>query len=87
LRYHSTRAPAANASTPADTPALGFDDVLLTGLAPDGGLYLPETWPQLDHDTLASFAGRPYAEVAAEVMRPFMTGSAAEGEIDRLFTG
>ncbi len=75
MRYHSTR---------GEAPALGFDDVLLTGLAPDGGLYLPDRWPALDRDTLAGFAGRPYAEVAAEVMRPFMAGSAASAEIDRL---
>ena len=75
MRYHSTR---------GDAPALSFDDVLLTGLAPDAGLYLPEAWPQLDRDTLAGFAGRPYAEVAAAVMHPFMAGSAAQGEIDRL---
>jgi threonine synthase len=75
LRYHSTR---------GDASALGFDDVLLTGLAPDGGLYLPDAWPALDHQTLKGFAGRPYADVAAAVMRPFMSGSTAEGEIDRL---
>jgi threonine synthase len=75
LRYHSTR---------GDAPELGFDDVLLTGLAPDGGLYLPARWPALDRDTLAGLAGRPYAEAAAAVIRPFIAGSAAEGEIDRL---
>ena len=75
MRYHSTR---------GDAPPLTFDDVLLTGLASDGGLYLPESWPALDRATLAGFAGRPYAEVAAEVMRPFMAGSAAAGEIERL---
>jgi threonine synthase len=75
LRYHSTR---------GDAPPLGFDDVLLTGLAPDGGLYLPERWPALDHETLAGFAGRPYAEVAAKVMRPFMADSAAADAVDRL---
>ncbi|MBK1696063.1 threonine synthase [Rhodovibrio salinarum] len=75
MRYQSTR---------GDAPTLGFDDVLLTGLAPDGGLYLPDHWPQLDRDRLLGFAGRPYAEVAAEVMRPFMAGSAAVEAIDRL---
>ncbi|MBK1670747.1 threonine synthase [Rhodovibrio sodomensis] len=75
MRYHSTR---------GDAPALGFDDVLLTGLAPDGGLYLPEAWPTLDRQTLTGFRGQPYAQVAAAVMRPFMAGSTAEAEIDRL---
>jgi threonine synthase len=75
VRYHSTR---------AEAPSLGFDDVLLTGLAPDGGLYLPERWPHLDPQTLAGFAGRPYAQVAAEVMRQFLAGSAAESAIEEL---
>ncbi len=65
-------------STRGRAPRQGFDDVLLTGLAPDGGLYLPETWPRLDAETLRGFAGKPYAEVAAGVMRPFLAGSCAE---------
>ena len=39
---------------------LGFCDVMLTGLARDGGLYVPETWPQLSHETIAGLFGRPY---------------------------
>jgi threonine synthase len=62
-------------STRGSAPVLGFDDVLLTGLARDGGLYVPETWPELDEAALRSFAGRPYAEVAVEVMWPFVEGS------------
>jgi threonine synthase len=63
MRFLSTRGAA---------PALSFDDVLLAGLARDGGLYVPESWPRLDAATLAGFAGRPYAEVAAAVLRPFV---------------
>lgn len=51
---------------------LGFEDVLLAGLARDGGLYLPETWPRLSPEMIASFAGRPFHEVAVEVMAPFV---------------
>jgi threonine synthase len=69
-------------STRGQAPRIGFDDVLLTGLAPDGGLYLPEVWPHLSPATLESFAGKPYAEVAAEVMRPFVAGSVVEDELD-----
>jgi len=58
-------------STRGDAPALGFVDVALAGLARDGGLYVPETWPKLDAATVAGFAGRPYAEVAVDVIRPF----------------
>jgi len=67
MKYVSTRGAA---------PVLGFADVLLAGLASDGGLYLPETWPTLP--PLADLRGRPYAEIAVEVMWPFV-----EGEIDR----
>ena len=42
-------------STRGEAPALGFCDVMLTGLARDGGLYVPETWPQLTPETIASF--------------------------------
>jgi threonine synthase len=49
-----------------------FIDVLLKGLAPDGGLYVPETWPTLDAERLKSFAGAPYTDVAMEVVKPFI---------------
>ncbi len=56
---------------------LGFEAVLLAGLARDGGLYVPETWPKLDAAALRALRGRPYAEIAAAVMTPFL-GSAVE---------
>jgi threonine synthase len=59
---------------------LGFADVLLAGLANDGGLYLPEEWPALP--PLESLRGRSYAEIAVEVMWPFVAGSEADG-LDR----
>ena len=49
-----------------------FADVLLGGPALDGGLYLPEHWPQFSPSTIGEFAGLPYAEVAFRVMRPFI---------------
>ena len=51
---------------------LGFSDVLLTGLARDGGLYMPEQWPPLSASTIAGFAGRPYVEVARSVLSPYL---------------
>src|SRR5215218_9606480 len=57
---------------------------MLAGLARDGGLYVPETWPRLSPETIASFAGRPYAEVAVEVIRPFVGDSISEAELSRL---
>ena len=65
-------------STRGEAPVLEFSDVLLQGLARDGGLYLPETWPQFDDKTIAAFSGKPYDEVAFEVMRPFVAGAIAD---------
>ena len=60
-------------STRGDAPVLGFGDVLLTGLASDGGLYVPESWPTLAPEVWAP--GRPYADIAVDVMWPFVEGS------------
>lgn len=75
MRYVSTR---------GEAPPLGFIDVTLAGLARDGGLYVPETWPRLSPETIASFAGRPYAEVAVEVIRPFVGDSISDADLSRL---
>jgi len=78
-------------STRGEAPTLDFSEVLLQGLARDGGLYLPETWPQLDAKTIASFAGRPYSEVAFEVIRPFVGDCIEEralrAMIDKAYSG
>jgi threonine synthase len=71
-------------STRGEAPQLGFVDVTLTGLARDGGLYVPESWPQLTPAAIAGFAGRPYAEVALEVIRPFTGGEIAESDLSRM---
>src|ERR1700709_2404998 len=57
---------------------------MLAGLARDGGLYVPESWPRLAPDTIASFAGRPYAEVAVEVMRPLIGDAIPEADLARM---
>jgi threonine synthase len=75
MRYVSTRGQA---------PVLDFVDVMLAGLARDGGLYVPETWPTLDAAAMAGFGGRPYAEVAVEVIRPFVGDSIAEADLARM---
>ncbi|MDA3031357.1 MAG: threonine synthase [Actinomycetota bacterium] len=62
-------------STRGDAPVLGFSDVLLAGLAADGGLYMPEEWPTLTQPSTA----RTYVERAVEVMLPFV-----EPDIDEL---
>jgi threonine synthase len=63
---------------------LGFSDVLVAGLARDGGLYLPERWPAVQPEAMAAWAGRPYAEVAVEVIRPFVGGDIAEADLARM---
>lgn len=65
MKYISTRGEAA--------PLL-FTETLLAGLAPDGGLYLPQAYPRLTHDEIAGFAGKSYAEVAEAVIAPFVAG-------------
>ncbi|MBB4053256.1 threonine synthase [Devosia subaequoris] len=58
-------------STRGQAPALGFSDAVLAGLAADGGLYVPASWPQIGADEIADFAGKPYADVAYAVISRF----------------
>ncbi len=58
-------------STRGEAPVLSFTEALLAGLARDGGLYLPQSYPQLSKAEIANFAGLPYAEVAESVIGPF----------------
>ncbi len=69
MRYISTRGQA---------PALGFEEAMLSGLARDGGLYVPETWPAMTEAEIAALAGQPYEEVAFRVMRPFVADAFTE---------
>ena len=73
-------------STRGDAPVLEFADVLLTGLASDGGLYVPEAWPALPPGVGGGPAGRPYAEVASEVLWPYVEGSMGRDELDAIVT-
>lgn len=66
MRYISTRGRA---------PTLDFAEVTLAGLASDGGLYVPESWPTLTRDEIAALRGLPYAELAARIMQPFVGDS------------
>ncbi|KQN74404.1 threonine synthase [Devosia sp. Leaf64] len=58
-------------STRGQAPALGFSDAVLAGLASDGGLYVPASWPQFSADEIAAFAGKPYADVAYAIISRF----------------
>ena len=59
-------------STRGQAPVLDFADVLLAGLAADGGLYVPESWPRLADGRRTS---RPYVDVACDVLWPYVEGS------------
>jgi len=71
-------------STRGEAPAASFTDILLAALARDGGLYVPESWPRLSADTIKGFKGRPYAEVAFEVIEPFVGGSIPGADLKRM---
>ena len=72
MRYVSTRGAA---------PELDFEEAMLTGLARDGGLYLPAAVPRFEADELAALAGRPYEEVAQRVIAPFTGDSFSHDEL------
>ena len=72
MRYISTRGRA---------PALDFRGVTLAGLASDGGLYVPESWPRWDADEIAALAGLSYAETAARVLAPFVGDALTPAEL------
>lgn len=65
-------------STRGDAPALNFEEVVLTGLATDGGLYVPESLPSFSQEEIASWAGLSYQELAFNVMSPFVAGEISD---------
>ncbi len=68
-------------STRGSAPSLDFAGVLLAGLANDGGLYVPASWPQFSHEDLRSFRALSYPELAARVMQPFVGADAVPPEV------
>ena len=73
-------------STRGNAPKLAFDDVLLTGLARDGGLYLPESWPQFSAADLAEMKDLSYVELAVKVMLPFVEEVVSRDELTQIVT-
>lgn len=61
-------------STRGRSPVCNFEQVLLTGLAPDGGLYVPETLPTFTAEEISSWSGLPYHELAFNIIKPFVDG-------------
>ncbi len=72
MRYHSTRGRA---------PRLSFDEVLLAGLAEDGGLYLPESWPTFSVKEQERLARLNYPDLALEIFRPFVGDAIPEAKL------
>jgi threonine synthase len=79
VKYISTRHGSQGNPAP-----LGFEDVMLAGLARDGGLYLPAEWPQFSKAELSALKGKPYGEVAYRVMKPFVGDAFDEPTFRRL---
>ncbi|TCT01590.1 threonine synthase [Aquabacter spiritensis] len=73
-------------STRGEAPPLSFADALLAGLARDGGLYVPQTWPTFSTDEIAALAGKPYADVARAVIGPFVDGAIAAPALDLMIS-
>lgn len=78
MKYVSTRGVA---------PELEFEDALLTGLARDGGLYVPAEWPQLTERKIKALAGLPYEEAAFRIMRPYIGESIADADLQEMIAG
>ena len=68
-------------STRGDAPVLSFEEVVLTGLASDGGLYVPETIPSFSKEEIASWAGLSYQELAFKIITPFVDGEISDNDL------
>src|SRR5690554_7975001 len=71
-------------STRGNAPELSFEDVLLTGLASDGGLYVPKELPQFSLEEIESWRDLPYTELAFKVIYPFVEGSVDAESLKRM---
>mgnify|MGYP000381405503 FL=1 len=75
MKYVSTRGKA---------PDLNFEEAMITGLARDGGLYVPEEYPTLSSQQISSFSTKSYEEVAFEIMKPFVGDTFSDDEFKRI---
>ncbi|WP_395815430.1 threonine synthase [Devosia sp.] len=75
MQFISTRGRAA---------ALGFSDAVLAGLASDGGLYVPQTWPQVTPAEIAGFANKPYPVVAFDIISRFVDGEIPDAALNQI---
>ncbi len=75
MRYVSTR---------GEAPELGFLDAILTGLARDGGLYMPATWPELSESDIRALRGKSYEDIAFAIMSPFVDGEIPDAVLKKI---
>ncbi|AWF82167.1 threonine synthase [Microbulbifer sp. A4B17] len=68
-------------STRGSAPSLSFADTVLTGLASDGGLYVPETLPKFSREEIASMAGLDYEQLAFRIIQPFVGDDLSDEEL------
>jgi threonine synthase len=73
-------------STRGEAPILSFEDAMLSGLARDGGLYVPETWPSFTAGELKSLRGASYADVAFATIRKFTGAEIPEASLKKMIT-
>lgn len=73
-------------STRGESPAASFEEVLLTGLAPDGGLYIPETLPAFSEQEIKSWKNLSYSELAYKIISPFVDGAIDDVSLEKMIT-
>ncbi len=71
-------------STRGEAPIIGFSDALLAGLARDGGLYVPESWPQFSAAEIRSMRGLAYPDLAVRLLTPFLGDEISQETFTRL---
>jgi threonine synthase len=81
LKRHQERQHVRYISTRGEAPKLGFSDALLTGLARDGGLYIPEEWPHFSKKEIRSWRGLSYQDIAFRVLSPFVGGEIDDADL------
>ncbi len=71
-------------STRGEAPVPGFSDALLAGLARDGGLYLPQDYPQFSPEQIRDLRGKSYVDIALAVLTPFVDGEIPHSDFRRM---
>jgi len=71
-------------STRGDAPVLGFSDTLLAGLARDGGLYVPQSWPEFSAADIRAMRGLDYPDLAIRLLTPFLGGEMSTADFARI---